>query len=94
MPGRAALRRRADRLEWQRIIARRLAVTRLETTAFTGAVTLLLLDEFGEPFYAQVDEHSCCVAATGRQGYDGICQVMRYRNGVPLVMYRCIVHAQ
>ncbi|GEM_PF-137659 len=58
-------RRRADRLKWQRIIARRFAVTRLETTAFTGAVTLLLLDEFGEPFYAQVDEQPCCVAATG-----------------------------
>lgn len=58
-------RRRADRREWQRILARRFAVAHLETPAFTGAVTLLLLDQFGEPFYSLVEDQPCCVAATG-----------------------------
>ena len=62
---RADVRRRADRLEWQRILARRFAVAHLETPGFVGAVTLLLLDQFGEPFYSQVDGQPCCVAATG-----------------------------
>ena len=58
-------RRRADRGEWQRILARRFVVAHLETPAFAGAVTLLLLNQFGEPFYSLVDDQPCCVAATG-----------------------------
>jgi predicted RNA-binding protein associated with RNAse of E/G family len=61
----APARRRADRREWQRILARRFTVAHPETPAFTGAVTLLLLDRFGELFYSLVDDQPCCVAATG-----------------------------
>lgn len=58
-------RRWADRREWRRILERRFAVARLAGPEFSGYVTLLALDRFAEPFWAQVGEQRCCLAASG-----------------------------
>ena len=58
-------RRRADRLDWQRVLASRFTVQPLETTQFTGHVTLLCLDKVREPLWVSDEGKPLCIADAG-----------------------------
>lgn len=58
-------RKQADRPHWQRILRRRFTVTRLDTPAFQGYVTLLRLIEVRQPLWVPFGARRLCVADHG-----------------------------
>ncbi len=59
--------RSADRADWQRILARRFAVKRIDTPEYHGYVTLLRIDDVTEPLYATFGEQQVRIVD---RGYD------------------------
>ena len=57
-------RRYSDRRGWWRLERTRFKSHRLENEYFKGVVTLLCLDRFKEPFYAEYDP-AVCIASSG-----------------------------
>lgn len=59
--------RSADRLDWQRILARRFVARRIDTPDYHGYATLLRIDEVSEPLYATFGEQRVRIID---RGYD------------------------
>lgn len=59
--------RSADRADWQRILARRFAVRRIDTPDYHGYVSLLRIDAVEEPLYATFGQKRVRIAD---RGYD------------------------
>lgn len=59
--------RSADRLDWQRILARRFIARRIDTPDYHGYATLLRIDEMSEPLYATFGQQRVRIAD---RGYD------------------------
>jgi predicted RNA-binding protein associated with RNAse of E/G family len=57
-------RRFADRSDWKRVRERKFDVVYIQSPAFTGYVTRLLLRQVSEPFYAEIMGRSYCLADT------------------------------
>ena len=58
-------RKRADRADWRRILKKRFSGMQLTTPAFTGAVTLLQIDEVREPLVITLQGKRECIADEG-----------------------------
>ncbi|MGH2509736.1 MAG: DUF402 domain-containing protein, partial [Ktedonobacteraceae bacterium] len=61
--------RSADRADWQRILAKRFVVKRIDTPDYHGYVTLLHIDDVAEPLYTTFGEQRVRIADCG---YDWI----------------------
>ena len=59
--------RSAGRSDWERILARRFAVKRINTPEYHGSATLLRIDEVSEPLYVTFGEQRICIVD---RGYD------------------------
>lgn len=59
--------RSADRLDWERVLARRFAVKRIDSREYHGYVTLLRMDAVSEPLYVTFGQQQVCIAD---RGYD------------------------
>ena len=70
----------ADRPDWQRVVARRFVVQRIDSPNYRGYVTLLRLDEVREPFYVNFGQEQVCIADAG---YDW---VQHFPDGAPYVL--------
>lgn len=57
--------RSADRADWQRILARRFIVKRVDSPDYRGYVTLLRIDEVSEPLYVTFDAKRVCIVDRG-----------------------------
>ena len=57
--------RSADRIDWQRILARRFAVKRIDSPEYRGYVTLLRFDKVSEPLYVTFGEQHVCIVDQG-----------------------------
>jgi predicted RNA-binding protein associated with RNAse of E/G family len=58
-------RKRADRLDWQRVTKRRFAMTYIEDGFFRGYVTLLCIDEVNAPLFRAPAGLPVCLADNG-----------------------------
>ncbi|HEX4208494.1 MAG TPA: DUF402 domain-containing protein [Ktedonobacteraceae bacterium] len=58
-------RKRADRIDWQRVTRRRFAQTHIDDTVFQGHVTLFCIDEVTAPLFRAPDGQQICLAAAG-----------------------------
>ena len=58
-------RKRADRIDWERILQRRFALTRLEDNIFKGYVSLFCIDEVTEPLIITHRNERVCLADNG-----------------------------
>ncbi len=58
-------RRQADRRNWKRILERQFDVVYLQTPAFTGYVTRLLLHQVSEPLHREILGRRYCLADSG-----------------------------
>lgn len=63
--------RSADRLDWQRVLARRFVAQRIDSADYHGYATLLRLDEVREPLYVSFGQERICIAD---RGYDWVQQ--------------------
>lgn len=72
--------KRADRLDWRRVLARRFVVQRIDSADYHGYVTLLRLDEVSEPLYVNFGQQRVCIAD---RGYDW---VQHFPDGAPYVL--------
>lgn len=70
----------ADRSNWQRILAKRFAVKRIDTPDYHGYVTLLHIDDVVEPLYVTFGEQRVCIMD---RGYDW---VQHFPDGVRHVL--------
>ncbi len=61
--------RSADRADWQRILAKRFVVKRLDSPDYHGYVTLLHIDDVTEPLYATFGQQQVCIVD---RGYDWV----------------------
>ncbi|HET8841483.1 MAG TPA: DUF402 domain-containing protein [Ktedonobacteraceae bacterium] len=55
----------ADRPDWQRVLAKRFAVKRIDTPQYHGYVTLLRFDEVTEPLNVIFDQQYVCIVDRG-----------------------------
>jgi len=58
-------RRRANRLNWNRVLERRFDVVHLQSPTFTGYVTRLFLDRVSEPLHKELLGRRYCLADSG-----------------------------
>lgn len=61
--------RSADRADWQRVLARRFAVKRIDSPDYHGYVSLLRIDAMTEPLYALFGQQRVRIAD---RGYDWV----------------------
>jgi predicted RNA-binding protein associated with RNAse of E/G family len=55
----------ADRPTWERVLAKRFVVSRIDTPEYHGYVTLLHIDAVAEPLYATFGQQQICIADSG-----------------------------
>jgi len=63
----AMKRKRADRVDWWRILQRRFALTRIEESSFKGYVALFYIDKVIEPLIVTHGNERVCLADKGYQ---------------------------
>lgn len=57
--------KRADRVDWQRILQKRFAMTHLDTSTFKGYITLFCIDAVREPLWVNLSGQEVCLADNG-----------------------------
>ncbi len=57
--------KRADRIDWQRILQKRFVMKHLDTSTFTGYVALFCIDAVREPLWIQLAGKETCLADKG-----------------------------
>jgi predicted RNA-binding protein associated with RNAse of E/G family len=57
--------KRANRVDWQRILQKRFVMKHLDTSSFTGYVSLFCIDAVREPLWIQLSGKEICLADKG-----------------------------
>lgn len=70
----------AERLDWQRVLARRFVAQRIDSASYHGYATLLRLEDVREPLYVNFGQERICIAD---RGYDW---VQQFPDGAPYVV--------